>query len=109
MPQERANARRRSVLSKFIARFDEGKMLEAGAQARQRSVWSCARRSLHACKCSPKTFIRAIFSGFMIILVLSVPKTRESYDEVAAGHKTRRYVCSLGFRMRKGMPLHTAQ
>jgi hypothetical protein len=34
----------------------------------------------------------------MIILVLSVPKTSESYDEVAAGHKTRRYVGSLGFR-----------
>jgi hypothetical protein len=28
----------------------------------------------------------------MIILVLSVPKTSESYDEVAAGHKTRHYV-----------------
>jgi hypothetical protein len=63
-------------------------MLEAGAHARQRSVWSCARRSLHVHKGSPKTFIRAIFSGFMIILVLSVPKTSESYDEVAAGHKT---------------------
>jgi hypothetical protein len=60
-------------------------MSEEGAYARKRSVWSCARRALHACKCSPKTFIRAIFSGFMIILVLSIPKTSESYDEVATG------------------------
>jgi hypothetical protein len=80
-------------------------MLEEGAYARKRSVWSCARRTLHAYKCSPKRFIREIFSGFMIILVLSVPKTSESYDEVAAGHKTRRYVGELGFRTRKKVPL----
>jgi hypothetical protein len=42
----------------------------------------------------------------MIILVLSVPKTSESYDEVAAGHKIRRYVGALGFRTGKMMPLH---
>jgi hypothetical protein len=80
-------------------------MSEEGAYARKRSAWSCARRPLHAYKCSPKTFIREIFSGFMIILVLSIPKTSESYDEVAAGHKTRRYVGALGFRTRKKMPL----
>jgi hypothetical protein len=92
------------TLSKFIATERWGQaMLDEGANARRRSVWSCARRSLHACKCSPKRFIRAIFSGFIIILVLSVPKTSESYDEVAAGHKTRRYVCSLGFRTSKEM------
>jgi hypothetical protein len=45
----------------------------------------------------------------MIILALSVPKTSESYDEVAAGHKTRRYVGSLDLRIRKDMPLHTMQ
>jgi hypothetical protein len=46
------------------------------------------------------------FSGFMITFPLSVPKTSLSYDEVAAGHKTRRYVCSLGFRTGKMMPFH---